>query len=125
MPIGEEEEITKRCKLLFFFVAPPSARAFLPFPTLNPSLASHEFGQIAEVGILLWQLNEAVDRATDVGHVPTAPTVYGQRLWPPAAPGRFLVDLTLTIHDPFVPSTAGESLPSVKLRPPQGCSFTL
>ena len=48
MTIGEEEEIAKRGKRLFFFVAPPSARAFLAFPTLNPSLASHEFGQIVE-----------------------------------------------------------------------------
>ena len=48
MPRGEEEEIAVRGETLFFFVAPPSVRAFLAFPTLNPSLASYKFGQIAE-----------------------------------------------------------------------------
>jgi hypothetical protein len=48
MPRGEEEEIAVRGETLFFFVAPPSARAFLALPTLNPSLASYKFGQIAE-----------------------------------------------------------------------------
>jgi hypothetical protein len=75
MPRGEEEEIAVRGETLFFFVARPSARAFLAFPTLNPLLASHKFGQIAAHRDLLRQLNEAVDRPTDVGHVPTVPTV--------------------------------------------------
>ena len=37
MPRGEEEETVARDELLFFFIAPPAARALVAFPTQYPS----------------------------------------------------------------------------------------
>jgi hypothetical protein len=46
MPSGEDDEIPERAPFWLFFFAPAAVRAFLVFPTSDPSLV-HGLGRLA------------------------------------------------------------------------------